>query len=317
MLSGKTRFPDLDPALRRSRLELANPGVLPAVLDTDTFNEIDDQFALCYLMLSPGRFEPRAVTAAPFFNSRSTSPADGMAKSYDEILRVLELLHEKRGEFVWRGSETYLPDRDTPVESAAARRIVELARQAAGRGEVLYVLAIGAITNVASALLMDPAIIGSIVIVWLGGHAYNHPSNREFNLYQDVPAAQVVFDSGVPLVHVPCCGGAAEQLGIRLPELEEQCAVSGPIGRFLYERTRDYIHGDRETVKVIWDIATVACFDIPDAVTSEVIEAPRLADDSRWEFPGDRHEIRVIHAFDRDRVFRDLFYRIAAFAARR
>ena len=121
----------------------------------------------------------------------------------------------------------------------------------------------------------------------------------------------------MPLVHVPCCGGAAEQLGIRLPELEEQCAVSGPIGRFLYERTRDYIHGDRETVKVIWDIATVACFDIPDAVTSEVIEAPRLADDSRWEFPGGRHEIRVIHAFDRDRVFRDLFDRIAAFAARR
>lgn len=206
MLSGKTRFPDLDPALRRSRLELANPGVLPAVLDTDTFNEIDDQFALCYLMLSPGRFEPRAVTAAPFFNSRSTSPADGMAKSYDEILRVLELLHEKRGEFVWRGSETYLPDLRHPGLKIARRHAGS--SNSPGRppaaARMLYVLAIGAITNVASALLMDPAIIGSIVIVWLGGHAYNHPSNREFNLYQDVPAAQVVFDSGVPLVHVPC-----------------------------------------------------------------------------------------------------------------
>ncbi len=316
MRSGKTEFPELDPVLRRRRLNLPAQGTVPAVLDTDTFNEIDDQFALCYLMLSPEHFEPRAITAAPFFNSRSTSPADGMSKSHDEILRVLELLRENRGNFVWRGSETYLPDRDTPVESEAARRIVELARHAAARDEVLYVLAIGAITNVASALLMAPEIVGSVVVVWLGGHSYQHPRNDEFNLHQDIPAAQVVFDSGVPLVHVPCCG-AASQLGIQLPELEERCASSGPIGRFLYERTRDYLNNDRNVEKVIWDIATVACFDIPDAVVSEVIAAPSLADDNHWMFPADRHEIRVVRAFDRDRVFTDLFSRLASFAAQR
>ena len=37
--------------------------------------------------------------------------------------------------------------------------------------EPLYVVAIGAITNVASALLTEPALAGKIVVVWLGGHA--------------------------------------------------------------------------------------------------------------------------------------------------
>ena len=53
----------------------------------------------------------------------------------------------------------------------------------------LYVLAIGAITNVASAILKNPEIIDRIVIVWLGGNALHWPENKEFNLYQDVAAA--------------------------------------------------------------------------------------------------------------------------------
>ncbi len=65
-------------------------------------------------------------------------------------------------------------------------------------------VAIGAITNVASAILMEPKIVERIVIVWLGGHALYWP-HREFNLAQDVPA-RIVFDSGVPLVQIPCMG---------------------------------------------------------------------------------------------------------------
>lgn len=53
----------------------------------------------------------------------------------------------------------------------------------------LYVLAIGAITNVASALLMEPEIKNRMVLVWLGGNAYSWPDNKEFNLFQDVAGA--------------------------------------------------------------------------------------------------------------------------------
>ena len=148
-------------------------GRVDAVLDTDAFNEIDDQFALAYLLAYPERVNLLAVTAAPFFNERSTSPEDGMLKSYDEIIKVARLCGRNDAkELAYLGARNYLPDENTPVDSPAARRIAELALRH-GADEPLYVVAIGAITNVASALLMEPAINNRIVVVWLGGHSLN------------------------------------------------------------------------------------------------------------------------------------------------
>ena len=66
-------------------------GPVDVVLDTDTYNEIDDQFALSYLLRSRPRLNLKAICAAPFFNNNSTSPEDGMEKSYHEILKLLRL----------------------------------------------------------------------------------------------------------------------------------------------------------------------------------------------------------------------------------
>ena len=70
------------------------------VLDTDTFNEIDDQFAVVYALISP-ELDVRAVYAAPFHNSRSSGPGDGMEKSYEEILRILSRLDKKSEGFAF------------------------------------------------------------------------------------------------------------------------------------------------------------------------------------------------------------------------
>src|ERR687893_736331 len=97
------QFPVLDEA---RRLALLQPpaGRVRMVLDTDTYNEIDDQFALVYALLSPERLEVEAIYAAPFHNSRSSGPEDGMLKSYDEILRVLARLGREHDGFVFHGS---------------------------------------------------------------------------------------------------------------------------------------------------------------------------------------------------------------------
>lgn len=305
-------FPSLDAERRRQLLALPS-GKVDAVLDTDTFNEIDDQFALAFAMLSPESLTMRAVTAAPFFNRRSSSPADGMEKSYDEILNVLHLLKCRTDGFVFRGSESYLKDAVTPVDSAAARRIVELAREARAEGRILYLIAIGAITNIASALLMAPEIIDSVVVVWLGGHALDTIPNREFNLHQDVSASRIIFESGVPLFWIPCCG-VAEILMIALPELKRRCEPCGEPGRFLYGRTEEFLNRDPAVQKVIWDIATIACFAVPEAVHSRIIPAPVLKENSDWELAGNRHEIRLIHYLERSRIFDALFRRLEAFA---
>ena len=94
-------------------------GKFDVVLDTDACNEIDDQFAISYLLRSGEKCNVRALYAAPYFNKRSESPADGMEKSYHELFRLLELLGESKP--VFRGSTCYLPDEKTPVISDAAR----------------------------------------------------------------------------------------------------------------------------------------------------------------------------------------------------
>lgn len=181
-------------------------GPVDVVLDTDTYNEIDDQYALSYLVKSGDKLHLKAVYAAPFFNEKSTGPEDGMEKSYQEILHILTLLEkEEYKERVYKGSAGYLPDEQTPVESAAARHLTELAMEYTPE-KPLYVVAIGAITNVASALLMRPEIKDRMVLVWLGGNSLEWPDNKEFNLFQDVAAARVVFGCGVALVQLPCMG---------------------------------------------------------------------------------------------------------------
>lgn len=66
-------------------------GKADVVLDTDMYNEVDDQFALSYLLGSGDKLDLKAVYAAPFFNEKSTGPLEGMEKSYHEIFKILSL----------------------------------------------------------------------------------------------------------------------------------------------------------------------------------------------------------------------------------
>mgnify|MGYP000498303785 CR=1 FL=1 len=189
---------ELSPATRVERLELPTAdGSVDLVLDTDTYNEVDDQFAIAHALRSDHTVE--ALYAAPFHNQRSEGSGDGMAQSYDEIERVLDRMGESRP--VFRGAKRYMDHAEDAVESPAVDDLIERAH--ADRDGPLYVVSIGAATNVASAIAADASIVEEIVVVWLGGTPHEWHSASEFNLSQDVPAARVLFDSGVPLVQVP------------------------------------------------------------------------------------------------------------------
>ena len=104
------------PTLSESkRLEMLQPptGQVRMVLDTDTYNEIDDQFAVVHALLSPEHLNVEALYAVPFHNNRSNSAEDGMEKSYDEILRLLDFLDVSADSFAYRGSRAFLSDRET------------------------------------------------------------------------------------------------------------------------------------------------------------------------------------------------------------
>ncbi|MDZ7356994.1 MAG: nucleoside hydrolase, partial [candidate division KSB1 bacterium] len=226
------KFPIISESLRLERLQ-SPQGKIKIVIDSDTYNEIDDQFAIVYALLSSERLTVEAIYAAPFFNDRSVGPGDGMEKSYREILKILNKLNRPIQGVVFRGSDRYLTDWEHPIRSEAALDLVNRAMNLK-QGELLYVVGIAVLTNIASAILIEPEIIDRIVIVWLGGHPHHWHHTKEFNLKQDVLAARLLFDCGVPLVQIPCLGVASHLL-TTLPEIEQYVAGRGAIGEYLAE----------------------------------------------------------------------------------
>ncbi|MDL2318869.1 nucleoside hydrolase [Eubacteriales bacterium OttesenSCG-928-A19] len=284
-------------------------GKVSMVLDTDTYNEVDDQFALAHCMLSPERLDVQAIYAAPFFNARSSGPEEGMEKSYEEIVRLLGKMNVKPDGLVYKGSRAYLPSEDGYVDSPAARDLVERA-MARPDDDPLYVVAIGAITNVASALLMEPRITSKIVVVWLGGHSLEYPTAKEFNLMQDVPAVRVVLDCGAPVVLIPCLGVSSHLLAT-VPELEAYIGGKNALCDALIELFAAYTDDHFAWGKEIWDVATTGYMINPEWVPTVLTHSPLLTDDCHWARDATRHLIRVAVYCKRNPIFRDLYTKLA------
>jgi len=283
------------------------------VLDTDAYNEIDDQFAIAYMMKKPCMFDVQALMAAPYYNDKSSGPGDGMHKSYDEILKLLQLMDmNDKKEIVFRGSEKYLPDEKTPVDSPAARELVRLSNISTP-DDPLYIVAIGAITNVASALLLDPTIVERCVIVWLGGHAPHWPDTREFNMQQDIAAARVVFDSGAPVVQLPCMGVVSE-LRTTGPELESWLRGKNKISDYLADNTIEEVAGYASGTawsRVIWDVSAIAWFLNSNFMSGSIKPVPICEYDYTYSYDPNRHPYLMIESLDRDAIFTDLFKTLA------
>jgi purine nucleosidase len=306
-------FPVIPDVVRLSRLEPPAQKIR-MVLDTDTYNEIDDQFAVVYALLSPEKIHVEAIYAAPFHNDRSSGPADGMEKSYDEILRLLDRLDKSPEGFVFKGSTDYLAGDIAPQDNPAVRDLIQRAL-ARPEDEPLYVVAIGAITNVASAILIQPEIIKRIVVVWLGGHALYWPHTREFNLQQDVPAARVIFNCGVPVVHIPC-QGVTTHLFTTLTELNAFVRGRSRVADYLCEIYEDYYPDHYARSKVIWDIATIAYLIDANWIPANLVHSPIVTDQVTWSTDQSRHLIRSATFVHRDPVFRDLFDKLEASGSR-
>ena len=287
-------------------------GPVDVVLDTDTFNEVDDQFALSYLLAWRERLQVQALYAAPFYNENSTSPADGMEKSYQEILKLLELAGCPSYKAVtFRGSQNYLPNENTPVPSPAAE---DLARRAMGYSpdKPLYVVAIGALTNVASALLLEPAIAQRVVIVWLGGHAWDWPDNHEFNAFQDVAADRVVFGSGAAVVQLPC-QGVVSAFRVSGPELRQYLWEANPLCNYLVslvEESQTAHHAGPCWSRPIWDVTAVAWLLGRRFMESRLAPSPIFQYDHHYSFDLTRHPIRYVTTIHRDELLADLVQKL-------
>lgn len=297
----------------RTKMLMPPSGRVDVVLDTDAYNEVDDQFAIAYLLRSADRLNTVAIYAAPFDNSRCQGAEDGMRKSYDEILHILDLCGENSYKSkVYEGSKTFLEDISKPVDSPAARDLAQRAMEYSSDAP-LYVIAIGAITNIASALLLNPAIAERIVIIWLGGHAHHWAHTREFNMRQDYLSARIVMGSAAPFVQLPCSGVVSEFL-TTIPELEYWLVGKNPLADYLARNTIAYA-GDKSKIpwsKVIWDVTAVAWLlnDGEQFLHTRIVNVRLPHPDGYYEDEIADLPMCYVYGIRRNALFRDLFEKL-------
>ena len=323
------RLPLHPDAWYHCRLAPPAPGAR-VVIDTDAANEIDDPFAIAWALLSPGQLQVDAVHAAPFsFAHRLAGqpgppkdlrpyapPGEGMWRSVDEIRRTFAALGEPERGRVFAGAERYLPSPHEPVHSPAVADLIERAR-AQPADQPLYLLALGCLTNPASALLLAPDIADRLVIVWTSGYPSHAPHvNQSFNLEQDPHATRVVLASGVPVVYLPGFHVGA-QLRLSLPEMERWVKGQVAIGDHLPHLYTHNPLGEMQGIHsffahswVIWDLVCVAWMLQPDWMPSTLVRTPRLAADGRWQADPAGSPMREAYAVRRDAVFGDFFTKL-------
>lgn len=198
------------------------------IVDTDAKNEADDQYAIVHQALTP-RFDIVGYIAAHFENKHGEGQCRSMMKSYEELELVFRLMGMADRFKIYRGAERAMTRADEPVISEGAQLIVKEAMRDDPRP--LFVVFQGAITDLAAAYLIEPRIANRMTAVWIGGGEYP-VGEWEFNLSQDIIAANVVFSSTLDLWQIPI--SSYRFVRTSMTELQYKVKPYGAIGEYLF-----------------------------------------------------------------------------------
>jgi purine nucleosidase len=282
------------------------------IIDTDAKNEADDQFAIVHALLSPS-LEVRGLIAAHFGVSRSDR---SMEESREEIDLLLQLMGLEQQVTVANGAPSGIPDEQTPRDSAGAQLIIAESKLASTE-EPLFVAFLGSLTDMASAILLDPSIVDrEVVVVWIGGVGYGGVETYpgvEFNLRNDIAAANVVYDSGITVWQVP--SNVYSQVSVSYTELEEKIGGTSKLADYLINQTvewnRTYWPEPIES-RSLGDSPAISLMLYPRGGNFRIVPAPRFGQEGHY-LPGSGHPIRVVESVDVRFLLEDMFAKIRKF----
>ncbi len=197
---------------------------LPVVLSTDIGNEIDDQWAVTHLLLDP-RFDVLGILSA---HAVTISARHTHQVLVDVVENRLGLRPHPP---LVEGSSLPLAGLGEPRVSAASEFLLEASREFSSENR-LTVLAIGAPTDVASAILADPTVTSRIRVVQM---AFEGESGGDvFNVLNDPCAEQVILESDVPLTLGPA-DVCRRDLAMSFDHAQALLARRGRAGAWLWE----------------------------------------------------------------------------------
>lgn len=273
---------------------------LRVIIDTDAACEADDPFAIAHALLCK-KLEVKAILAEQFGEPDSTK------RSYDEIVTILEAMDLEVPVFM--GEEGKLSEVEGKELSPAAKYLIEEAMREEERP--LYVLALGAITNVAAAIKACPEITGRMTVVWIGGQRHDHfvKEIREYNAGNDIDAINLVVSSGVEFWQIP--NNVYGTMHIGLAEIQRRIYPCGKIGKHLFENMISYNMTKRAgwTAGESWSLGDSPAVGValdPNCGQYEYREAPIFNEDTTYSFEPGRPMIRVYTSINSRFILEDL-----------
>ena len=291
------------------------------IIHTDCKNEADDQYALAHHLMTP-RFEVEGIVAGHFCGNPRQYKEYGTARaSFDEIEKVLELMGIRGKYAVLLGAEKALEGEERPEDSEGARFIIRQAMKEDDRP--LYIACQGAVTDIASALLLEPEIARKIVVIWVGGGAYPE-GGFEFNLAMDIHAANVLFSSQAEVWQISM--DVYKMFAVSLTDLQLKVKPCGEIGEYLFweltevnemaaKDNRVWPHGE------IWGLGDQASIAVLmeelERKSYDLIPAPRVAEDMTYQHGIQNRKIRVYRTADVRLTLEDFFAKLAVNYGRR
>lgn len=284
-------------------MNIDNVNKYNVILDTDTYNEADDQFALSYLLKSKEIFNIDAITIAPFRTEKwQENVSDSIDESYNETCKIFDLLGLKDKSIIYKGSRDYLKNGYNET-NPAINKIIEIAN----KNKKTYILAIGCLTNIALTLKTNPEIKDKIEIIWLGSN-FLFGSNKDFNFDQDVEAVKTVFESKVKLTVMPC-SPITSNLMTSIYELESELKGKNELCDYLcykfYNRT--YVPTKRWP---LWDISVIAYMINKNWFNTMDVSCPIINDDNSFKLTENRHNIKFVNYLNANEIFKDLFNKL-------
>jgi inosine-uridine nucleoside N-ribohydrolase len=285
---------------------------VPVVLDCDTANEVDDQFAIAHA-LGVDALDVRGVISVHDTFAGGPGSRD---RYQEEAERVVGLCGRSGDVPCVPGAARPMEHPDEVVGSPGLRFLAGAVRAEPG----LVVIATGPATDVAALTLAEPELARDARVVWLGGFGsadeWALRKYVELNGRADVAAWRALFASDVPLVQVPGWT-ATTKLEVDVGETAARLRAGGSaVGAYLADIAEawDDAHGgnlEARGRKVLWDVACVAAVADPGSVTLERRPLARLDAAAAHDFTRPVRETDVLADLDPARVLDAMFTAIA------
>lgn len=286
------------------------------ITDTDAKNEADDQFCIVQTLLSP-KLDNIGMIGAHFGTAQCT---DSMERSYREIELIFDKMGFDKTGMIYRGAPHAMASRKEPVDSEGARLIIGEAMKDDPRP--LFVTFLGPLTDMASALLMEPRIADKLTVIWIGGAPYPH-GGTEFNMGNDIHAANVVFNSRVPVWQIP--KNVYEMMAVSLAELEYRVRPCGEIGAYLCDQLDEHsaqpqaVQNSFRTGEtwVLGDSPAIGLILYEHRFEFDWVTAPLVTADGCYVPDIRNRPIRVYKRIDSRLILEDLYAKLALFSQKK